>query len=96
MDNTSYETGEKAYEKYWEGVFTMDKENILKTLMADDLKHLNNKELCKLFKFLSCFFCCLDHCEDGHKPEPKPEPGPCPCEFPCYRPYFPCEPDKNK
>lgn len=96
MDNASYETGEKVYEKYWKGIFTMDREDILKTLKTDDLKHLSAKELCKLFKFLSCFFCCLDHCDsdDDHKPDHKPEPGP--CKYPCYCPYFPCESDKDK
>ena len=68
----------------------MDRESVLKTLLLDDFKHLTNKDLCKLFKFLSCFFCCLDHSEsdDDHKPEPKPEPD----QYPCYCPYFPCKP----
>lgn len=69
----------------------MYREKVLETLKGEDLKCLTNKELCKLFKFLSCFFCCLDHCDsdDDHKPGPKPE-------YPCYCPYFPCKPDKDK
>lgn len=76
----------------------MDRENVLKSLMLDNLKGSSNKDLCKLFKFLSCFFCCLDHCDsdDGHKPEPKPEPGPKPCNCTFYQQFFPCGPDKDK
>ena len=92
MNNTLDETS--VYDKYWAGVFSMDRENILKTLILDDLKHANNKELCKLFKFLSCFFCCLDQCEPC--PEPKPEPKPCPCPCPYHCTCIPCEPDKDK
>lgn len=92
MDNTFDESSNAGYEKYWAGVFTMDRENVLKTLMLDNLKGSSNKDLCKLFKFLSCFFCCLDHCDsdDDCKPEP------CHCKYPCYYPYFPCEPNKDK
>ena len=100
--DTLDKTSNSVYSKYWAGVFAMDKESVLKALATDEFKHLSNKDLCKLFKFLSCFFCCLDHCEPGPgpKPEPKPEPGPCPgyCPryWPCYCPYFPCKPDKDK
>lgn len=51
-----------SYKDYWAGVLSMDKEAIFSNLNVDSLKCLSNKELCKLFKFLSCFFCCLDEC----------------------------------
>lgn len=72
----------------------MYREKVLEALLGGDLKCLSNRELCKLFKFLSCFFCCLDRCEsdDDHKPEPKPDPD----KYPCYCPYFPCKPNKDK
>lgn len=49
----------------WKDVLAMDSDSILESLKYDNLKHLSPRELCKLFKFLSCFFCCLDkeHCD---------------------------------
>ena len=44
----------------WKDVISMEPDAILESLRYDYLKCLSYKELCKLFKFLSCFFCCLD------------------------------------
>lgn len=63
-----HEPAASAYTKYWTGVFSMDRENVLRTLLADDLRRLSSKDLCKLFKFLSCFFCCLAHVDDDCSP----------------------------
>lgn len=60
---------DSAYKNYWAGILSMDKEGVLENLKVENLKCLSDKELCKLFKFLSCFFCCLakDHCDcDKH------------------------------
>lgn len=48
----------------WKEVLSMEPDAILESLRYDYLRGLSYKELCKLFKFLSCFFCCLDkeHC----------------------------------
>ncbi len=70
MNHVFDETENSAYAKYWAGILSMNKENVLGTLLADDLRLLSSKELCKLFKFLSCFFCCLDRfgSDDGTSP----------------------------
>jgi hypothetical protein len=87
MDSAFSESNNAIYGEYWAGVFTMDRENVLRTLLLDNLRNRSNKDLCKLFKFLSCFFCCLDRfdSDDDHKPGPKPEskpePKPCGCTF---------------
>lgn len=60
---------DSMYMNYWAGVLSMNKEAVLRNLKIDDLKCLSNKDLCKLFRFLSCFFCCLDKFDDQ-----------CPCD----------------
>ena len=58
-------TDEEVKNMDWTEVLSMDPNVILQSLRFEYLRGLSNKELCKLFKFLSCFFCCLDkeHCD---------------------------------
>jgi len=44
----------------WRDILSMDSDSVLESLRYDYLRSFSNQELCKLFKFLSCFFCCLD------------------------------------
>lgn len=69
-----YPNEDSPYMNYWAGILSMNKEGVLGNLKVENLKCLSNKELCKLFKFLSCFFCCLDECHcDCDKHDKKDE-----------------------
>ncbi len=72
-----HEPDDSAYTKYWMGVFSMDRENVLGTLLADDLRRLSSEDLCKLFRFLSCFFCCLARFDADDDSSPCSKIKPC-------------------